>query len=79
MKVKMDVMKIFFTPPSTMFERITLFIMLTITFIIFFTPLKFSQIHPLEAVITAAIPSLSISWGWILLLRSIFKKKDFYK
>jgi hypothetical protein len=25
------------------------------------------------------LPALSISWGWIVLLRSIFRKKDFCK
>lgn len=75
----MDLNKIFLTPPSTMYERITLFLMLTITFIIFFSPLKFSAMHPVEAAITAALPALSISWGWIILLRSIFRKKDFVK
>ncbi len=79
MKVKMDLNKIFLTPPSTMYERITLFLMLTITFIIFFSPLKFSSMHPVEAAITAALPAISISWGWIILLRSIFRKKDFVK
>ncbi len=79
MKVKIDIVKIFFTPPATMFERITLFLMLTISFILFFGPLRFSDISPVEAVITAALPSLSISWGWIILLRSIFRKSDFLK
>lgn len=79
MKVKIDVGKIFLTPPYEMSERITLFIMLVITFIIFFTPLKFSHISPIEAVITAAFPALSISWGWIVLLRSVFKKKKYSK
>ncbi|MEW9097344.1 MAG: hypothetical protein AB2417_19905 [Clostridiaceae bacterium] len=79
MRVKIDIAKIFLTPPYEMSERITLFLMLVITFIIFFTPLKFSRISPFEAAITAAFPSLSISWGWIVLLRSIFKKKKYCK
>jgi hypothetical protein len=77
MKVKIDVMRIFTTPPSTMFERVSLFLMLVITFIIFFSPLRFSKISPFEAALMAALPALSISWGWIVLLRSIFRKKDF--
>ncbi|WP_207727060.1 hypothetical protein [Anaerosolibacter carboniphilus] len=77
MKVKIDIFKIFTNPPSTMFERITLFLMLVISFIIFFSPLRFSKISPFEAAWIAALPSLSISWGWIVLLRSIFRKKDF--
>ncbi|MBU5484016.1 hypothetical protein KQI86_06710 [Clostridium sp. MSJ-11] len=79
MRVKIDIAKIFLTPPYEMSERVTLFLMLVITFIIFFTPLKFSRISPFEAAITAAFPSLSISWGWIVLLRSIFKKKKYCK
>ncbi|WP_315115129.1 hypothetical protein [uncultured Clostridium sp.] len=79
MRVKIDIGKIFLTPPYEMGERITLFLMLVITFIIFFTPLKFSKMSPFEAAIIAAFPSLSISWGWIVLLRSIFKKKKYCK
>jgi hypothetical protein len=79
MKVRIDIAKIFLTPPSTMYERIVLFLMLTVTFIMFFGPLKFSSMSPFEAVITAAMPALSISWGWIVLIRSIFRKKDFCK
>lgn len=75
----MDIAKIILTPPSTMFERISLFLMLVATFIIFFGPLRFSQMSPVDAILTAALPSLSISWGWILLLRSIFRKKEFCK
>lgn len=79
MKVKIDIFKIFFTPPSTIYERIILLVMLVITFIIFFLPLRFSNMSPFESIFIAAIPALSISWGWILFLRSIFKKKDFCK
>ncbi|OGO78837.1 MAG: hypothetical protein A2Y23_08505 [Clostridiales bacterium GWB2_37_7] len=79
MNVKIDIVKIFFFPPSNMFERITLFLLLLITFVMFFGPLKFSRIPPMEAVLTAALPAISISWGWIVLLRSIFRKKDFCK
>ncbi|SDK73683.1 hypothetical protein [Natronincola ferrireducens] len=79
MKVKMDIAKIFLTPPSTMFERISLFLMLVVTFMVFFGPLRFSTMEPIEAVFTAAIPAMSISWSWIVLLRSIFRKKDFSK
>lgn len=79
MKVKIDIVKIFLTPPSTMYERISLFFTLVVTFMIFFAPLRFSQMSPLEAVFTAVLPSISVSWGWILLLRSIFRKKEFCK
>jgi hypothetical protein len=79
MNLKIDIAKIFLSPPSTMFERVTLFLLLLITFVLFFGPLKFSKMPPMEAVFTAALPALSISWGWIVLLRSIFRKKDFCK
>jgi hypothetical protein len=79
MNVKIDIAKIFLSPPSSMFERVTLFILILITFVMFFGPLKFSNIPPIEAAFTAALPALSISWGWIVLLRSIFRKKDFCK
>ena len=79
MKVKMDIAKIFLTPPKTMFERTVLFIFLVITFVVFFGPLRFSAMSPLEAMCTAAFPSLSISWGLTVLLRSIFRKRDFCK
>ena len=79
MKVEIDIRKIFLTPPSTMYERVTLFLVMVVSFIVFFGPLRFSQIPPLEAVLTAAIPALTISWGWIVFLRSFFRKKDFYK
>lgn len=79
MKVKIDIIKIFLTPPTTMFERTILFATLVVTFIIFFGPLRFSAMSPLNAMLTAAFPSLSISWGWIVLLRSIFRKSDFCK
>lgn len=79
MNVKIDIAKIFLSPPSTMFERVTLFLLLLVTFVMFFGPLKFSKIAPIEAAFTAALPALSISWGWIVLLRSIFRKKDFCK
>ncbi|MFZ5967820.1 MAG: hypothetical protein ACOYVK_11690 [Bacillota bacterium] len=79
MKVEIDIRKIFLTPPSTMYERVILFLLMMITFIIFFGPLRFSPISPIEAVLTAALPALTISWGWIVFLRSVFRKKDFCK
>lgn len=79
MKVKIDIAKIFCTPPSNMFERITLFLTILVTFIMFFGPLAFSKMSPVEAIITAAVPSLTMSWAWMVLLRSIFRKRDFCK
>lgn len=79
MNARIDIVKIFLSPPSTMFERVTLFLFLLITFVLFFGPLRFSSMTPLEAGLTAALPALSISWGWIVFLRSIFRKKEFSK
>lgn len=79
MKADIDLRRIFLTPPNTMFERITLLLMMVATFVIFFRPLTFTQMEPLEAMLTAAAPSLSISWGWLVFLRSVFRKKDFMK
>jgi len=79
MNARIDVVRIFLSPPSTMFERVTLFLLLLITFVLFFGPLRFSSITPMEAALTAALPALSISWGWIVFLRSIFRKKEFSK
>lgn len=79
MKVKIDIAKIFFTPPSNMFERITLFLTILITFVMFFGPLIFSKMSPVEAIVTAAFPALTISWAWMIFLRSIFRKGDFCK
>ncbi|KJF26306.1 hypothetical protein [Clostridium aceticum] len=79
MKVEMDIRKIFLTPPSTMVERVILLLLMVVTFILFFSPLRFSPISPLEAALTAAVPSLTISWGWVVFLRSVFKKREFCK
>ena len=77
--VKMDLAKIFFTPPNTKKERIILILMMVITFMIFFGPICFSDIPPLRAVLLACMPTLSVSWGVMLLLRARFRKKDFCK
>ncbi|MCK8827301.1 hypothetical protein MWH25_06040 [Natroniella acetigena] len=79
MKVRIDFAKIFLEPPKSFFERVTLFLMASLLFVGFFRPLGFEEMSFFEAVITASIPSLSISWGWIVLLRSIFKKEDYKK
>jgi hypothetical protein len=79
MKAKIDLVKIFLTPPQSFFERVTLFLMLTVTFIFFFSPLRFSEMSPVEAILTASLPAVSISWGWIVLLRSIFQKEKYKK
>ncbi len=79
MKVQIDLRRIFLTPPISMMEKLILFVMLTGTFMFFFKPLQFSPMSPLEAAFTASIPALSLSWGWLVLLRSLFWKRQFMK
>ncbi len=75
--MKVDLAKIFLTPPRRLFERVVLFIMLAICFSIFFRPLQFTSVPPVEAVLTAFMPAVSISWGWIVLMRFVFQKTDY--
>jgi drug/metabolite transporter (DMT)-like permease len=75
----MDLAKIFFTPPNTKKEKIILVLMMVITFMIFFGPICFSDIPPFRAVLLACMPTLSVSWGVMILLRARFRKKDFCK
>ena len=72
-QVEMDLTKIFLTPPNTRKEKITLLVMLVAG------PICFSAIPPVKAVLLACMPSFSLSWGWIVLLRSLFRKEDFAK
>lgn len=37
----------------------------------------FTDIHPIKAILLACLPTLSISWGWIVLLRSLFRRSEF--
>lgn len=76
-QVEMDLAKIFLTPPNTRKEKITLLAMLVATFVLFFGPICFSAIPPVKAVLLACMPSLSLSWGWMVLLRSLFRKGEF--
>ena len=78
-RVEMDLVKIFLTPPNTRRERITLILMLVVTFVMYFGPLCFTDIHPARAILLACLPALSISWGWMVLLRSLFRKSEFCK
>lgn len=71
--------KIFLTPPSSLKERLILFAMLVVTFMVFFGPLKFSNVEPVEAVLTAMIPALTVSWGWVVLLRFLFNRAFYTK
>ncbi len=79
LEVKVDVAKIFLSPPSSMVERVMLVVFLTLSFIAFFGPLSFSAMPPFEAVLTAAMPALSTSWGLIVLYRAMFRKMDYCK
>ncbi|MDK9711153.1 MAG: hypothetical protein OEL90_08150 [Acidaminobacter sp.] len=78
-QVEVDVQKIFLTPPRRLGERAILLGMLVVTFMIFFGPLKFSQVPPLEAALTAMLPAVSLSWGWIVFLRYRFRKAEYLK
>lgn len=78
-KVEMDLQKIFLTPPNTMKEKITLVLMMVVVFVMFFGPITFTEISPVKGIILSALPALSLSWGWMVLLRSLFRKKEFSK
>lgn len=76
-RVEMDLKKIFLTPPNTRREKITLLVMMVVLFVMFFGPICFTDIHPVKAVLLSCLPALSVSWGWIVLLRSLFRKTEF--
>ena len=76
-RVEMDLKKIFLTPPNTRREQITLLVMMVVLFIMFFGPICFTEIHPVKAILLSCLPALSVSWGWIVLLRSLFRKSEF--
>jgi hypothetical protein len=78
-QVAVDVQKIFLSPPRKLSERAILLGMLVVTFMIFFGPLKFSQVPPLEAALTAMLPAASMSWGWMVFLRYRFRKGEYLK
>lgn len=75
--VEIDLKKIFLTPPNTRKEKITLLVMMVVTFAMFFGPVCFSPIPPARAILLSCLPSLSISWGWMVFLRSLFRKAEF--
>jgi len=75
--VRINLPGIFLTPPRALSERLILFVMLFISFMIFFRPLQFSQLSPVEAIGLAILPTLSISWGWLVLLRFLFKRNTY--
>ena len=75
-RVEIDLRKIFLTPPNTRLEKLTLIVMMVVLFVMFFGPICFTDIHPVKAVLLACLPTLSVSWGWMVLLRSLFRKSD---
>ena len=76
-RVEMDLKKIFLTPPHTRREEITQLVMMVVLFVMFFGPICFTDIHPVKAILLSCLPALSVSWGWIVLLRSLFRKSEF--
>lgn len=62
-RLERDLKKIFLTPPNTMKEKITLIVMMTVVFIMFFGPTVFSEISPVRGIIISALPAISVSWG----------------
>lgn len=78
-RLEIDMVKIFLTPPNTMREKITLFIMMVVVFIMFFGPVMFTEVSPVKGALLSALPAFTVSWGWLVLLRSLFRKKEFSK
>lgn len=78
-KNKLDLFKIFLSPPKSFFERVSLFLLTAFLFVVFFYPLGYENMSFFEAVITASFPALTISWGWIVFLRFKFNKEKYLK
>lgn len=78
-RLEMDLQKIFLTPPNTLREKVTLLLMMVVLFVMFFGPVIFTEVSPVKGIILSAIPALCISWAWMVLLRSIFRKREFSK
>lgn len=78
-RLEIDIRKIFLTPPNTMKEKVTLILMMVVVFAMFFGPVIFTEVSPLKGIVLSALPALSISWGWMVLLRSLFRKREFAK
>lgn len=76
-RVEIDLKKIFLTPPNNRREKITLLVMMVALFVMFFGPICFTDVHPVKAILLSCLPALSVSWGWIVLLRSLFRKLEF--
>lgn len=78
-RLEMDLAKIFLTPPNTMKEKVTLVVMMVVVFAMFFSPVVFTEVSPVKGIFLSALPAVSISWGWMVLLRSLFRKREFSK
>ena len=78
-RLVMDLQKIFLTPPNTFREKVTLLLMMVVLFMMFFGPVIFTEVSPVKGAVLAAVPALSISWAWMVLLRSLFRKREFSK
>ena len=48
-RLEIDIQKIFLTPPTSMREKITLFLMMLVIFIMCFGPTIFTDISPVRA------------------------------
>ena len=59
-KLEMDLVKIFLSPPDTMREKITLFVMMVVVFIMFFGPVMFTEISPLKGALLSALPVFAL-------------------
>lgn len=77
--VTLDLKRIFLTPPNTRKEKILLVVIMTLSFMVFFGPLTFTEISPIRAILVSCMPALSISWGWMVFLRYIGRKAEFSK
>lgn len=78
-RLEMDLAKIFLTPPNTMKEKVTLVVMMVVVFAMFFAPVVFTEVSTVKGIFLSALPAVSISWGWMVLLRSLFRKREFSK
>lgn len=77
--LEMDLAKIFLTPPGTMKERVFLFVMMAVVFTAFFGPVMFTAVSPMRGAVLSALPAFSVSWGFMVFFRSVFKKREFCK
>ena len=75
--VRLDLKKIFLTPPTGKRERTTLVVVMTLVFMLYFGPLTFSEVHPVRAILVSAVSTLPIAWAWIVLLRFVGQKEKY--